>query len=45
MQLIHHPGPHLHESVSMPQQSPQVPIGCVWHPDTREAAFDQQPQQ
>ena len=39
MQLIHHPGAHLLQSVSMPQQLSQVPIGCVGHPDPRETIF------
>jgi hypothetical protein len=45
MQLIHHPGAHLHQPMSMPQQLPQVPVGCVGNPYPRKAFFDHQPQQ
>jgi hypothetical protein len=45
MQLIHPASAHLHQPVAMPQQLPQVPVGCVGHPDPRTAVFHHQPQQ
>ena len=42
MKLIHDPGAHLHQSVPMPKQLPQVPILCIRYPDPRKAIFHQQ---
>jgi hypothetical protein len=45
VQLIHHPGAHLHQPVSMPQQLSQIAILCVGYPDSRETIFDHRSQQ
>jgi hypothetical protein len=45
MQLIHDARAHLYQSVSMPQQLPQIPIRCVRYPDPGETALHHEPQQ
>jgi hypothetical protein len=45
VQLVHDARAHLHQPVTMPQQLPQIAILRIWHPDPREAIFQQEPQQ
>ncbi|MGB8116869.1 MAG: hypothetical protein WCF22_24035 [Candidatus Sulfotelmatobacter sp.] len=45
MQLIHHPRAHLHQTMPMPQQLPQIEIRRIRHPDSRKAALQHQLQQ
>ena len=45
MQLVHDARAHLHQPVAMPQQLPQIAILRVRYPDSREAIFQQPPQQ
>jgi hypothetical protein len=42
MQLIHHSRAHLHQSMPMPQQLPQIAILRVRHPDPRKAILQHQ---
>jgi hypothetical protein len=37
--LIHDPGSHLYQSVSMPKQLPQIAILQAGYPDPRKAIF------
>jgi hypothetical protein len=39
MQLIHHSRAHLHQSMPMPQQLPQIPILGVRYPDAQKAVL------
>ena len=45
MQLIHHPGTHLYQTVPMPQQLPQIAILSIRYPDPRKAVFHHESQQ
>src|SRR5215472_10197751 len=45
LQLIHDPGPHLHEPVAVPQQLSQVTILRIWYPHSRKTIFQHQLQQ
>ena len=41
MQLIHHPGAHLHQAVALPQPLPRVTVVPARYPDLRKTIFPQ----
>src|SRR3954447_18401144 len=43
MQLVHHSRAHLHQTMPMPQQLPQIAIGGVGYPDSGKAVLHHQP--